>query len=64
MNMPGRVSFAQKKPLEWRQFVHLVANKEQNNFLGLLNPNHIQCDPCNINYDAVIKMENYDEDSG
>ena len=64
MAMPGRVDFARARPLQWRQFVHLVANKKQNNYLGLLNPNHMQCDPCTINYDAVIKMESYDQDSG
>ena len=63
-SMPGRVDFARNKPLQWIQFLHLVANKEQDNYLGLLNPNYRQCDPCTIKYDAVIKMENYDEDSG
>ena len=61
--LPGRADFARTKPLQWRQFIHLVAIKEQDNYLGLLNPNHRQCDPCNIKYDAVIKMENYGEDS-
>jgi len=62
-NMPGRVDFARKKPVLWRQFVHLVAIKEEYNYLGLLNPNHRQCNPCNIKYDAVIKMEDFDKDS-
>ena len=62
-NVPGRVDFARKKPVLWRQFVHLVANKDEHNYLGLLNPNYRQCNPCNINYDAVIKMENYATDS-
>ena len=61
--LPGRADFARKKPLQWEEFLHLVANKEEN-YLGLLNPNYMQCAPCSIQYDAVIKMENFNQDSG
>ena len=59
----GRVDFARAKPLQWRQFLHLVAVNYQENYLGLLDPNYKRCDPCTIKYDAVIKMETFTEDS-
>ena len=59
MARPGRIDFSGAKPLKWRQFLHLVAETKDVNYLGLLNPNYIQCDPCMVNYDAVIKMETY-----
>ena len=56
--------FAQAKPLKWNKYIHLVANSKEESYLGLLNPNNIHCNPCMFHYDAVIKMETFDRDSG
>ena len=64
MNRPGRSDFAQAKPLKWNKYLHLVAISKEESYLGLLHPNHIHCNPCMFDYDAVIKMENFDRDSG
>ena len=60
---PGRKDFALPRPPSWSQFLHLVASSKEKKYLGLLEANHQHCDPCNIQYDAVIHMNNFGQDS-
>lgn len=56
---PSRSDFVKKK--SWPQFLDLVASSRPN-YLGLLNPFNVGCDPCTYHYDAVVKMETFQED--
>lgn len=61
----------------WDQFVSLVAaryshhcskpryfsSSDSDNYLGLMRTLAAGCDPCSFHYDAVVRMESYEEDS-
>ena len=64
MNRKGRHDFQTKDgvPLGWNQYLKLLAETEEENYLGLLRPLHRKCVPCDVHYDALIKMENFNQD--
>ena len=49
-------------PLGWDRYLQLLAETEEENYLGLLLPLHRKCVPCDVHYDALIKMENFNQD--
>ena len=50
-------------PPTWEKFIYLVATSTSNNYLGMMRPLVVGCGPCTYEYDAVIMMETYDQDS-
>ena len=56
---PGRRDFL--IPRRWEEYLDLIAENDLN-YLGLLYPFHLRCDPCRYNYDAIIRMETFEED--
>ena len=50
-------------PPIWEEFIHLVVNSTSRNYLGMMRPMVTGCGPCTYNYDAVIMMETYDQDT-
>ena len=64
MNRKGRQDFQTGGgvPLGWDQYLQLLAETEEENYLGLLLPLHRKCVPCDVHYDALIKMENFNQD--
>ena len=64
MNRKGRQDFQTggEVPLGWDQYLELLAESEEENYLGLLLPLHRKCVPCDVQYDAIIKMENFNQD--
>ena len=57
---PSRSDFF--SPRTWPEYLDLVAKSDDLNYLGLLYPFHLRCRICTFNYDAIIKMETYEED--
>ena len=57
---PRRSDFVSRK--SWSEFLDLVSVSRPN-YLGLLNPFHVGCDPCTYHYDAVVKMESFTPDA-
>ena len=57
---PRRSDFVSRK--SWSEFLDLVSVSRPN-YLGLLNPFHVGCDPCTYHYDAVVKMESFTQDA-
>ena len=64
MNREGRSDFHRESPLPWDEYLTLLAQSSQENYLGLLLPLYRRCDPCHVQYDAVIKMETFQQDLG
>ena len=64
MNRKGRQDFQTdgNLPLGWDQYLQLLAETKEENYLGLLLPLHRKCAPCDVQYDAIIKMENFSQD--
>ena len=64
MKRKGRQDFQTEGevPLGWAQYLELLAESEEENYLGLLLPLHRKCVPCDVQYDAIIKMENFNKD--
>ena len=52
-----------KPPPSFYEFVSLVAKSTASNYLGMMRPLAVGCGPCTFNFDAVIHMETYDEDT-
>ena len=48
-------------PRTWQEYLVAVAAANQN-YLGLLNPFYRGCDPCTYHYDAIIRMETFEQD--
>ena len=46
-----------------QDYLRLVADSPQRNYLGLLLPLSQGCQPCTVRYDAVIRMETFVQDS-
>ena len=63
MKVVGRSDFQGAHVPSWLEYLHLVAESKQKNYLGLLLPVYLGCDPCSIQYDAVVKMETFNADS-
>ena len=63
MKVSGRSEWAGQKVPSWLQYLQMVANSKQKNYLGLLLPLYLGCDPCKLNYDAVIRMETFNADT-
>ena len=64
MNRKGRRDFQTGGgvPLGWDHYLDLVADTETENYLGLLLPLYRKCVPCDVHYDAIIRMENFNQD--
>ena len=62
MNRKGRRDFHGEDPPDWEEYLVLLADTSEPNYLGLLLPLHRKCLPCQLQYDAVIKMESFQED--
>ena len=56
---PGRSDFLISR--KWEEYLDLIAENDLN-YLGLLYPFHLRCEPCRYNYDAIIRMETFQED--
>ena len=63
MKVKGRADFQGAHVPSWLEYLQLVAASKLKNYLGLLLPVYLGCDPCSIKYDAVVKMETFDADS-
>ena len=56
--------FPRKNPPTWEQYIHLVATRDPaRDINGLSGGVYEKCSPCEYHYDAVIKMETFNEDS-
>ena len=62
MNRKGRRDFQTELPLAWDEYLALLAETSDENYLGLLLPLNRKCVPCDVQYDAVIKMETFQHD--
>ena len=56
---PGRSDFLASRT--WEEYLDLIA-KNDLNYLGLPYPFHLRCEPCRYDYDAIIRMETFEED--
>ena len=63
MKVAGRSDFQGAHVPSWLEYLRLVAESKQKNYLGLLLPVYLGCDPCNMQYDAVVRMETFNADS-
>ena len=63
MKVAGRSDFQGPHVPSWLEYLHLVAESKQKNYLGLLLPVYLGCDPCSVRYDAVVRMETFIADS-
>ena len=63
MKVKGRSDFQGAHVPSWLEYLNLVAESKQKNYLGLLLPVYLGCDPCSVQYDAVIRMETFNADS-
>ena len=45
------------------EYLHLMAESKENNYLGLLLPVCLDCDPCSVQYEALVRMETFNADS-
>ena len=59
MKVKGRSDFQGAHVPSWLEYLNLVAESKQKKYLGLLLPVYLGCDPCSVQYDAVIRMETF-----